>query len=54
MRSTTVASLLVASLALLSRETVSPCAWTEVDIVWNQNHLLLTLLQFRLKLPWLG
>ena len=52
MRSTTIVSLLVATCALLSREeTASVCKWTELTLFnWNQNRLLLTLLQFGLKL----
>ncbi len=52
MRSTTIVSLLVATCALLSREeTASVCKWTELTLFnWNQNRLLLTLLQLGLKL----
>ncbi len=52
MRSTTIVSLLVAGWALLSREeTASVCKWIELTLFnWNQNRLLLTLLQLGLKL----
>jgi hypothetical protein len=56
MRSTTIVSLLVATWALLSREeTASPCKWVELTLFkWDQNRLLLTLLQLGLKLTQSG
>ena len=53
MRSTAVVSFLVAAWALASRKGATfICEWG-ADFVWNQTRLLLSLLQFRLRLTWL-